>query len=80
MLRTLLLLIALLVLIGIGLVYFGAIGVRQESDGTVEIETKDVEVGKTVANIQVPVVRMENRQVEVPSVGVENEAATSNVQ
>ena len=76
MLRTLLLIIALLVLIGIALVGFGAINLRQGSDGTVEIETKDVEVGKTVANIQVPVVRMENRQVEVPIVQVEqgNEA------
>ena len=80
MLRTLLLLIALLVLIGIALVAFGAINLRQGSDGTVEIETKDVEVGKTVTNIQVPVVRMENRQVEVPSVGVEDDVGANNAQ
>jgi len=79
MLRTLLLLIALLILIVFGLVYFGAINLRQGSDGTVQIETKDVEVGKAATNIQVPVVRMENRTVEVPSIGVEDDVAANNV-
>jgi cytoskeletal protein RodZ len=75
MLRTLLLIVALLILIGIALVAFGAINLRQGSDGTVQIETKDVEVGTTEANVQLPVVRMENRTVEVPSVGVEDDVA-----
>ena len=75
MLRTLLLLIALLIVIGIALIASGYVNLRQGSDGTVSIETKDVEVGTTKANVQVPVVKMETRQVEVPSVGVENEAA-----
>jgi hypothetical protein len=78
MLRTLLLIVALLILIGIALVAFGAINLRQGSDGTVQIETKDVEIGKTVTNVQVPVVRMENRQVDVPSVGVEDDVARNN--
>jgi hypothetical protein len=72
MLRTILLLIALLIVIGIGLVAFGVINLRP-SDTGVSIETSDVEVGTKVRNVQVPVVRMENRQIEVPSVGVENE-------
>jgi len=72
MLRTFLLLIALLIVIGITLVYTGAINVGQNSNGSVSIETKDVEVGTTTTNVQVPVVKMETRQVEVPSVGVEN--------
>ena len=72
MLRTLLLLIALLVLIGIGLVATGYINLNRGTDGTVSIQTTDVEVGTTTTNVQVPVVRMETRQVEVPSVGLEN--------
>lgn len=72
MLRTLLLLIALIVLICIGLVATGVINLNRSSDGGVTIETKDVEVGTTEANVQLPVVRMENRKVEVPSVGVED--------
>lgn len=71
MLRKLLLLIALLILIVIALVGFGIINLTRGNDGTVSIETKDVEVGTTTTNVQLPVVRMEERKVEVPSVGVE---------
>ena len=78
MLRTLLLIVALLILIGIALVGFGAINLSRDSNGTVQIETKDVEVGTTETNVQVPVIRMENRTVEVPSVGVEDDVATNN--
>ena len=73
MLRTLLLLIALLVLIGIGLVAAGVINLNRSSDGGVTIETRDVEVGTTETNVALPVVRMENRKVEMPSVGVEGD-------
>jgi len=72
MLRTLLLLIALLVVIGIALVATGYVNLRQDSNGTVSIETQDVEVGTTTTNVQVPVVKMETRQVETPSVSVTN--------
>ena len=72
MLRILLLLLVLLVLIGIGLVATGVINLTRSSDGAVTIETRDVEVGTTAANVQMPVVRMENREVQVPSVGVED--------
>ena len=79
MLRTLLLFIALLIVIGIALVAFGVVNLRQDADG-VAIETRDVEVGTTVKNVQVPVVRMEDRQVEVPSVGVQDQNAVANAQ
>jgi hypothetical protein len=77
MLRTLLLFIALLIVISIALIWTGVINFSRSGEG-VRIEKRDVEVGTTVKNVQVPVVRMENRQVEVPSVGVEN--ATANAQ
>jgi len=70
MLRTLLLLIVLVILIGIALVATGVVNLRQDGNG-VSLETKDLEVGTTVTNVQVPVVRMENRQVEVPTLQVE---------
>jgi hypothetical protein len=79
MLRTLLLFIVLLIVIGIGLVALGFVNLRQDSNG-VSIQTSDVEVGTTTTNVQLPVVRMEDRQVEVPRVGVENEAAPANGQ
>jgi hypothetical protein len=79
MLRTLLLLIALLIVIGIGLVALGVVNLRQDSGG-VSIETRDVEVGTTNATVQVPVVRMEDRQVEVPAVGVDGENQSVNAQ
>jgi hypothetical protein len=71
MLRTLLLLIALLIVIGIALVSLGVINLNRSSEGGVTIETRDVEVGTTATNVQLPVVRMENRKVQMPSVGVE---------
>ena len=77
MLRTLLLLIVLVILIGIALVATGVVNLRQDGNG-VSLETRDLEVGTTVTNVQVPVVRMEDRQVEVPTLQVEqrNEANT----
>ena len=72
MLRTLLLLIALLIVIGIALVGFGVINLNRSTNGAVTIETRDVEVGTTPANVQVPAVRMENRQVEVPKISVQD--------
>jgi hypothetical protein len=80
MLRTLLLLIALVVLIGIALVGFGVINLNRSDNGAVTIETRDVEVGTTTANVQVPAVRMENRQVEVPAVRVEDLNQQTNAQ
>ena len=78
MLRKLLFFIALLILIVIALVLAGVINVNRGSDGTVSIQTRDVEVGTTTTNVQLPVVRMEERKVEVPRIGVdENEQANA---
>jgi hypothetical protein len=77
--RAFLMLIALLALIAIGLVWFGVITVQSRDNG-VTVEAHGVEVGTTTRNVQLPVVRMENRQVAVPSVGVSNEAAPVNPQ
>lgn len=62
MLRTFLLLIALLIVIGIGLVYTGYLDIGRNNDGSVTVQTKDVTVGTTTKNVS----------VEVPSVTVEN--------
>jgi hypothetical protein len=80
MLRILLLLIALLILIAIGLVATGVVNFNRSSEGGVTIQTRDVEVGTTEANVQLPVVRMENRTVEMPSIGVEDANQQVNAQ
>lgn len=67
--RTLFLVIVLIILIAIGLVMTGVVNLRQEGN-SVSLETKDIEVGTTPTNVQVPAVRIENRQVELPSVTV----------
>ena len=71
MLRTLLLLIVFVILIAIALIATGVVNLRQDQNG-VSVETRDVEVGTTVTNVQLPVVRIENRQVELPSVSLED--------
>ncbi len=76
MLRTILLFIVFLILIVIVLVATGTINLYR-SDNGVAIETRDVDVGTTVTNVKVPVVRMEERAVEVPAVTVENKTAPS---
>jgi hypothetical protein len=80
MLRILLLLIALLILIAIGLVATGVVNFNRSNEGGVTIQTRDVEVGTTEANVQLPVVRMENRTVEMPSIGVEDANQQVNAQ
>ena len=80
MLRTILLVIVLLIVIVIALISFGIINLHQDPDGSVSIRTSDVEVGTTTTNVQVPVVRMEDRVVEVPAVGVDDGAPPANAQ
>ena len=80
MLRTLLILIALIVLIVIGLVATGYLNLQREPDGGMTLRTRDVEMGTGTANVQVPVIRMENRQVAVPEVGLEDENEQGNAQ
>ncbi|MGZ8337550.1 MAG: hypothetical protein ACXWU1_12895 [Allosphingosinicella sp.] len=79
MLRTLLLFIVLLIVLVIALVGFGVINLRQDSDG-VAIETRDVEFGTTPADVEVPVVRMENRTLEVPNIEVNDGNQAVNAQ
>lgn len=74
MLRTLLLVIALVIVIGIVLVATHVINLSQDANGTVTLKTNDVSVGTAPANVTVPVVRMETQQVQVPSVTVGNQA------
>lgn len=84
--RTLLLLIAFVLLVGVVLVATGVIHLSRDQggnitlktpdvtinsadgNGSVTLKTDDVTVGTTPTNVQVPVVRTETRQVEVPSV------------
>lgn len=61
MLRTILLLIALLLVIGIALIYTGAINIGRGSDGSVKIETQDVEVGTKNVSVEVPTISVENQ-------------------
>ncbi|HMG46720.1 MAG TPA: hypothetical protein VK614_04605 [Allosphingosinicella sp.] len=70
--RTILLLIAFVIVIAMALVWTGYINLNRHDNGSVSIDAKSVEVGTTQANVQVPVVKMETRQVEVPSVAVTN--------
>ena len=70
--RTILLGIALLIVIVMALVWTGVINLNRNANGSVSIETKAVQVGTTKANVQVPTVRTETRQVDVPSVTVAN--------
>ena len=73
MLRAILLLLALVILVVIGLAYFGIIGVDRAQDGQgARIEVRDVDVGTTTKNVQ----------LEVPTIRVDdgNEAAPANAQ
>jgi predicted carbohydrate-binding protein with CBM5 and CBM33 domain len=70
MLRTLLALLVLLVLLLIAAVALGWIGVSRDENGRVGVEAREVSIGTETRNMQLPVVRLEERQVEVPAVGV----------
>jgi hypothetical protein len=72
MLRTLLLVIALIVIIGIALVATGVVDLTRDSNGAVTVKTNDVTIGTQPANVSVPDVSMKTRQVEVPSISVAN--------
>lgn len=72
--RTLLLLVALLLLIGIVLVATGVVNLSRDANGNLSVTTEKLSVGTTPANVTVPVVGTETRQVQVPSVTVGNQA------
>lgn len=79
MLRTLLLLVVLIIVIFIALVMTGLVNLRQDGN-SVSLQTKDIEVGTTPTNVQVPAVRIEDRQVELPSISVTDGNSAANAQ
>jgi len=78
MLRKFLLLLALLVLAGIGLVWANVIDLNwnEGAQSPLEVRVNPVEVGTTNTTVTVPVVKTETRQVQTPSLSVQggNEA------
>jgi hypothetical protein len=71
MLRKLLLLIALLVLVGIGLVWTHVIDVGWNDQAQApEMRVNPVEVGTTNSTVTVPVVTTQERQVQRPTLRV----------
>src|SRR3954447_23987531 len=66
--RTILLVIALLIVIALALVWTGVINLNRNANGSVSIETRDVEGGTSKAKVQLPVGGREARQVDVRSV------------
>jgi hypothetical protein len=74
MLRRFLLLLALLVLAGIGLVWANIIDLnwREGAQAPLEVRVNPVEVGTTNTTVTVPVVKTETRQVQTPSLSVQD--------
>lgn len=71
--RALLLLVALVILVGIVLVFTGVISLnqtRQAQAPAFDVKVKQVEVGTTTANVQVPTVGTKTKQVDVPTIRV----------
>ena len=81
--RAILMLLAVAVLVALALVWTGVIDVNQTREARApavtagqtpayDVSVNPIEVGTTTTNVQVPVVEMETRQVEVPSVSTGN--------
>ena len=77
MLRTLLLVVALVIIIGIVLVATGVIHLNRDGNGAVTMTTNPVTVGTENRTVQVPVVTMENRTIQTPVVSVGNGQAAN---
>ena len=77
MLRTLLLIVALVLVIGIALVATGVIHLNRDGNGAVTVTANPVTVTTENRTVQVPVVTMENRTVQVPTVSVGNGQANA---
>jgi hypothetical protein len=74
MLRTLLLIVALLIVVAIGLVATGVVDLRQTQQAQApgyEVKVNDVDLGTTTANVALPSVEMKSKQVELPAVRVD---------
>ena len=72
MLRTLLLVVALVIIIGIVLVATGVVHLNRDANGNVTVTANPVTVGTQNTTVQVPVVTMENRTIQTPTVAVGN--------
>lgn len=57
MLRTVLLVVALIVIVVIGLIWTGVLGVAQKDDGSLKVTTNSIQVTTEPRTVQVPVVR-----------------------
>jgi hypothetical protein len=79
MIRTLLLIVALILIIGVVLVATGVVHLNRDQNG-VTATVNPVTVGTETRNVTVPVVRTETRQVETPTVTVGNGQAAANNQ
>jgi hypothetical protein len=82
MLRKFLLLLALLVLVGIGLVATNVVDLnwREGTQAPLEVKVNPVNVGTSNTTVTVPVVRTETRQVQTPSISVGGNEAQTNGQ
>jgi hypothetical protein len=72
MLRTLLLIVALILIVGIVLVATGVVHLNRDGNGAVTVTANPVTVGTQNTVVQVPVVTMENRVVQTPAITVGN--------
>ena len=74
MLRKLLLLVAVLVVAAIGLVWANIIDLNynRSAESPFEVRVNPVEVGTTNSTVTVPVVKTETRQVQTPSLSVQD--------
>ena len=74
MLRKFLLLVAVLVLAGIGLVWANIIDLNynRDAESPLEVRVNPVEVGTTNTTVTVPVMKTETRQVQTPSLSVQD--------
>jgi hypothetical protein len=77
MLRTLLLVVALVVIIGIVLVATGVVHLNRDASGNVTVSANPVTIGTQNSTVQVPVVTMENRTIQTPVVSVGNGQAAN---
>ncbi|MEA3051763.1 MAG: hypothetical protein QOG72_666 [Sphingomonadales bacterium] len=77
MLRSILLIVALLILALIVAVWLGLVDLNQTQTAQApkfEVKVNPVQVGTTTANIQTPTVEMKTKQVDVPTVSVGDQA------
>ena len=75
MLRTLLLVVALVIIIGIVLVATGVVHLNRDANGNVTATVNPVTVRSEPRNITVPTITTETKQVQVPVVSVGNAQA-----